>query len=87
MAKTTTQTPYPFIIIENDAGLNPYFPSTAVEALAMIAGKPVGKSLLDAISNSAIDGSAGFKVKLIRGAGTTAQIGKPGEEGGSRPLQ
>lgn len=85
MAKTTTTTKYPFIVVENDGDINPYFALTVIEALGFIGSKPVGKSLLDAISDSAVDGSAGFKVKIVRGTGV-ADINKPGEEGGSRAV-
>ncbi len=68
-------------MIENDGDINPYFPLTAWEALGVIASKPVGRALLDAN----IDGSAGFKIKLVRGVGVR-EIDKPGEEGGSRAV-
>jgi hypothetical protein len=89
MAKIITQTPYRFIVIENDNLINPYFAHTALEALAEIARKPVGRSLLDATSaaNIAPHPQQGFKVKLIRGMGVeAASIANPGKEGGSRAV-
>ncbi|MFN3325465.1 MAG: M91 family zinc metallopeptidase [Bryobacteraceae bacterium] len=85
MPKTISTTKFPFIVIDNDDSVNPYFRLTVIEALDKIDSKPVGKALLKAISDSPIDGSSGFKVKIVRGEGI-ADITKPGQEGGSRAV-
>lgn len=87
MPKTYVATPFQFIVVENDAAVNPTFPLTVIDALNKINSQPVGASLLTAISNAVIapDPTNNFKVKIIRPA-ATATIGQPGIEGGSRAV-
>lgn len=88
MAKTLTATRYGFISVFNDDAVNPTFALTVSDALDKIASQPVGRQLLDAISNSPVgaDPAGGFKVKILRPDGVKGTIGRPGEEGGSRAV-
>lgn len=80
-------TPYPHIYIETDPTANPTYSMTVLDALNKIASKPVGRQLLDAITNGLVapDVTHAFKVKIIR-PNTTGTVGSPGVEGGSRAV-
>ena len=88
MAKSLTATRYGFISVFNDAAANPTFGLTVSDALDKIASQPIGRQLLDAISNAPVgaDPAGGFKVKIVRPDGVKGTIGRPGEEGGGIQL-